>query len=217
MIKDGPSGRWDWRPGIQVEHPTHVSADGQSWWDITVPNIDRREHLQDFKMVPGGRLSGRVLDPATKVPLKRLDLIIASPPGRNPRFHSYARTDDEGRFTSEPLFPGEYVVDVNSTELGHPVLGRVQIEAKKTLEKEFLQDKLKWAIAMGVTAVNGKNRIEGLQAFTMTTRETYDDGRKSTTKHFILLPDRYRSEIRFDGEDRAGGEHPRGRLHEAIA
>jgi hypothetical protein len=202
MIKDEPSGRWDYEPGMRLLHPTHISADGKSWWDIRVPGIDRKEHAQDFKMVPGGRLAGRVLDPRTKTPLKRLDLNIGSPTGRNPRFHVYARTDDEGRFTSEPLFPGEYVVDVNSAELCMPVLGKVRIEAKKTLEAEFSQDKLQWAIAEGVTARNGKNRLESLRAFTMTTRETHGDGRTSTTKRFILLPDRYRCETRFDGDDK---------------
>ena len=54
---------------------------------------------------------------------------------------------------------------------------------------------------MGVTAVNGKNRIVELRAFTMTTRQTHDDGRTSTTKHFCLQPDRYRRQIRFDGDD----------------
>ncbi len=200
MIKAEPGDRWDLRPGMRIEHPTHVSADGKSWWDITVPGIDRKEHVQDFRMVPGGRLAGRVLDPKTRVPLKRLSLNIGSPSKRNSRFHVYARTDDEGRFTSEPLFPGEYVVYVNVTELGMPELGRVRIEAKKTLEKEFSQDKLKWAIAMGVTAHNGKNRLEDLKAFTVTTRETDGNGRKSTVKHFVLLPDRYRSETRYDGD-----------------
>jgi hypothetical protein len=202
MIEDGPSGRWDWRPGMRLEHPTHASADGKSWWDIRVPGIDRKEHVQDFEMVPGGRLAGRVLDPKTKAPLKRLGLNIGSPTGRNPRFHVYARTDDGGRFISEPLFPGEYVVDVNSAELGMPVLGKVQIEAKKTLEMEFSQDKLRWAIAEGVTARNGGSRLEALRAFTVTTGETHGDGRTSTTKHFILPPDRYRCETRFDGDDK---------------
>jgi hypothetical protein len=129
-------------------------------------------------------------------------LNIGSPLGRNPRFHVYACTDDEGRFTSEPLFPGEYVTDVNSAELGMPVIGKVQIEAKKTLEMEFSQDKLKWAIAMGVTARNGKNRLEDLKAFTVTTREIDGNGRKSTVKQFFLLPDRYRAETRHEGDDK---------------
>jgi RNA polymerase sigma factor (sigma-70 family) len=201
-FKQDPSGRWDWRPGMRLMHPTHVSADGKSWWDIDVPGIDRQEHAQDFRMVPGGWLKGRVLDPKTKKPLRRLDLRIGGPDTRRPKFHVYARTDDAGQFTSEPLFPGEYAIDVNVPELNYPVLGRVQIEARKTLEQDLSQDRLRWAIAKGVTAINGKNRLEEIKAITMTTRETHDDGRQSTTKHFILIPDRYRCELRYDGDDK---------------
>ncbi len=217
MIKDGPSGRWDWRPACGSSiRPMSAPTDSPGGTSRSPTSIAGSTSRTSRWFLAGGSRAG-CSTPGRRCPSKRLDLTIGSPPGAIPGSTVYARTDDEGRFTSEPLFPGEYVVDVNSTELGHPVLGRVQIEAKKTLEKEFLQDKLKWAIAMGVTAVNGKNRIEGLQAFTMTTRETDDDGRKSTTKHFILLPDRYRSETRFDGDDKTRGEHLRGRLHETVA
>lgn len=200
MVGDGANGRWDWRTGLRLEHPTHVNADGKSWRDIQVPGIDRREHVQDFRMVPGGRLRGRVLDPKIGKPLRRLDLIIASPDLRRHRFKVDARTDDDGRFVSETLFPGEYVVVANVPELNYRELGRFRIEATQTLKRDFAQDRRAWAIARGISALYGKNRLQELTAFTMTTRETHDDGRTSTTKHEMLLPDRYRRETRDEGD-----------------
>lgn len=201
-VKDESTGRWDFYVGIQVAHPTHVSADGNSWWDIRVPNVDRREQIQNFKMVPGGWLRGRVVDTKTKQPVAGAHLRIHGPPGRRAKFHSYATTDGDGRFTSEPLFPGKYVVDVNSPELRMLVLGEVVIETGKTAVEEFSLDKLSWAIARAMEAHGGSARLEPLKAFTATTRETTDAGKtKMTVKHFIELPDRYRFEIEKDGDD----------------
>ena len=53
------------------------------------------------------------------------------------KFHAYATTDDGGRFRSISLFPGEYDVEVNSTTLDYPVIGRVKVEPGKVATATF--------------------------------------------------------------------------------
>src|SRR5262249_17527057 len=83
----------------------------------------------------GGHIEGLLKDATTHDPLKNLNLRVTQRPnaqGRGSRFWWYATTDDKGRFRTISLFPGEYDVDVNSTTMGYPVLGRGKVEAGKT-------------------------------------------------------------------------------------
>jgi RNA polymerase sigma factor (sigma-70 family) len=202
MTKRADADKWDYYVGMQIEHPTHVSADGSSWRDITVPNIDRKETIYNYSMVPGGRIKGRVLDPKTKAPVAGMDLRFLSPSPRNAKFHTYATTDKEGRFTTETLFPARYVIDVNSSELGYVVLGNVPVTASETFESAFSFETLQWAATKAIEAHSGSMRLGSLRAMAETTRETYEDGKKTTRKELIQLPDRYRCEIRDDGDDK---------------
>ena len=135
--KDEP---WDFYIGIRLVHDTHVCADGMSWHDITVSTKPGHSQKQDFKMVPGGKVTGTIVDAKTKMPLK-LDLRLLSPVsndrGHNVKYSAYLPSDENGRFTSPSLFPGEYTIDVNATTLRYPLLGQVKVEAKKTVEVNF--------------------------------------------------------------------------------
>jgi len=136
-IKDEENQSWDQFVGMELFHPTQVSADGFSWWDIRVPGIDRHEYIKDFKMMAGGDLVGTVVDAASGNGVSDLDLRVISPSPHAAKFSRYARTDAEGRFSATALYPGEYVVDVNSQKLGYPVLGKIKVEAKKAAEVRF--------------------------------------------------------------------------------
>jgi RNA polymerase sigma factor (sigma-70 family) len=202
MTKAASAGPWDLYVGMRVKHPNHVSADGKSWWDITVPNADRRVHVHDFRMVRGGKLAGQLLDPKSNTPLAGVDIRIQSPSPRNVKFHVYATTDAAGRFTSEALFPGEYVVDINSPELGYPVLGNATIAADQTKEERFSFDELSLLVARAVGAHSGSMRLGWIKAVTATTQDRQTGEKLITTKQFIQLPDRFRFESRVDGDDK---------------
>ena len=196
LIKDEPSGRWDHFVGMKVEHATHVSADGRSWWDIDVPTVDRREQIKNFRMVPGGRLKGRLLDPKTKEPVGGVALRIHGRSDHETTFDSYATTDLQGPFTSEALFPGRYIVDVNSPELNMLALGTVEIEKSKILDSEFSLDKLRWAIARAIEGTGGSMRLDVLKAYSATVRQTVVGAPAATTmKYSVQRPDQYRVEI----------------------
>ena len=46
------------------------------------------------------------------------------------KFIAYATTDDTGNFTSEPLYPGNYLIEENVVQ--YPVLGEVEVRANQT-------------------------------------------------------------------------------------
>jgi len=52
MILDEENQRWDYFIGMMVSCPGFKSADGKSWWDLRVPQIDRHVIKKDFIMVP---------------------------------------------------------------------------------------------------------------------------------------------------------------------
>lgn len=195
MTKKDKADRWDLYVGVQIFHPTHASEDGHSWWDLTVPGINGHEEVRDFKMIPGGAVSGRIVDADTGKPMPGLDLRVMSPGPRNVKFNRYATTDKDGRFDVPALFPGEYTIDVNSPRLSYPVLGQVRIEAKKTAELSYtMKASHETWVARIFHEYGGRQKLEGLRAFTQTVREPGAGGRMTVTKHFVQLPDRYRYE-----------------------
>jgi len=110
-----PNGVGALYTGMQLVHPTHVPADGQSWRDVTTPTTDG-EQIVDLVMTPGGKIRGLVTDadngrPASKLSLRIHDGFFKG--GDDGQFHAYATTDAGGKFESEPLFPGRYVVEIN--------------------------------------------------------------------------------------------------------
>jgi hypothetical protein len=100
------------------------------------------EHVEtlDLKMTLAGHVDGILKDAKTGQPIKNLDLRLMYPintRGHGSTFHTYATTDGEGRFRSDSLFPGEYDVDVNSSLMRFPMLGRVKVEPGKTTAITF--------------------------------------------------------------------------------
>ncbi len=118
--------------GMQVEHTTHVSADGNSWWDIQVPMRDGHVETRDFVLTLGGKVRGSIMDPVTgrgaKVDLR----IYHESPGRH--FRDYATTGESGEFVTAPLAPGLYTIDVNEPKLRFPKLGEAVVVAGKEAE-----------------------------------------------------------------------------------
>jgi protocatechuate 3,4-dioxygenase beta subunit len=76
--------------------------------------------------------------------------------GHAATFDAYAKTDDQGRFRSISLFPGEYDVEVNSTTLGYPVIGQVKVEPGKDTAATFDAVSLPRIIVGRIVDMNGK-------------------------------------------------------------
>ena len=122
--------------GVRIEHPTHVEADGRSWRDVHIPP----DGTLDLKLVPAGRIEGTLKDAKTGEPLRKLELRIMTPVGSHGHgstFHVYATTDEKGWFRSLGLFPGEYDVEVNSSTLDYPVVGRARVAPGATTVVDF--------------------------------------------------------------------------------
>lgn len=131
MTKRDDADDWSLYTGIQLEHPTHASADGKSWWDIEAPRNPGHVQTRDFRMVPGGAIAGTVVDQTSAQPIGKLDLRIKGAKDQPHDVLRYTTTDDKGAVRETALFPGEYDVDVNSPKFSYPVIGHVTIEAGK--------------------------------------------------------------------------------------
>lgn len=117
--------------GVQVKHDKLVPADGKNWRDIEIEF--GTTHRLDMAMTAGGFITGQLLDdngqPRADLPLR----IMLTAPGirkGSTNFAAYATTDATGTFTSEPLFPGTYVIEENG--LPYAVLGEVAVKANET-------------------------------------------------------------------------------------
>jgi beta-lactamase regulating signal transducer with metallopeptidase domain/protocatechuate 3,4-dioxygenase beta subunit len=132
------NGRSDWFTGVQFKHPEFVPADGKSWRDISVPNEPDHVEVLDLKMVGGGKIRATVIDPTSSKPISDLDLRIYNGSldrNKTGDFLAYAKTDAEGSFTSEPLFPGHYVVEINDNNYrgkNYPKIGQADVRAGET-------------------------------------------------------------------------------------
>ncbi len=137
LIRDESSGRWDYFVGIQIEHATWVSADGRSWWDLTVSSAPGAVTRFDLTLIPGGAVEGVVRDADAGAP-RSVDLrLYLQPPGD---FLRYATTDERGAFRQSALFPGRYVADLNEPGLEYPVIGEFDVRAGQTTRVD-------WAVA----------------------------------------------------------------------
>ncbi|MBX3407085.1 MAG: hypothetical protein KF869_10000 [Phycisphaeraceae bacterium] len=119
--------------GVRIEHDTHVPREGESWFDMTVPNVDRHVTSRDFVMMPGGVLDGEI-----KIEhgfaWTGLDLRFMPTSGKGT--HWYATTDRKGRFATKAMVRGEYSVQWNSPQADYPELAHVKIEpGQRTMVK----------------------------------------------------------------------------------
>lgn len=118
--------------GVQVKHERLVPADGKNWRDINGPQIGTPQRL-DMQMTAGGFIAGQLIDnnkqPRSNLPLR----IMLTAPGvqkGSSNFVVYATTDANGAFTSEPLYPGTYVIEENMDSF--TVLGEIHVTAGQT-------------------------------------------------------------------------------------
>jgi len=212
----GEAGRWDLGVGVRVEHPTHASDDRRSWWELRVPDVDGREYVKDFTMVPGGSLEGRVVDADTGKPLPGVNLLVEGVLSQQGKFGRHAMTAEDGRFVLAGFFPGPYTIRVELTglfpgeyadeaDLSRPgllVRGHVTIAAQQRTRVDFpIKAATEAWVAKVLEAHGGEKALGALSAFTETIRTTPGGGKATTVKHFIQLPDKYRSETRYSGED----------------
>lgn len=128
MILEEPSQRWDLFVGMRIEHATMASADGLSWWDVTVPTIPGNVMHKDFRLVPGGTISGVLRERGSDRPLE-LDMRLYTGSDHAMQYYRYAKTDENGRFRETALFPGHYTVDLNSVNPWYPVVGEFDVRA----------------------------------------------------------------------------------------
>lgn len=125
--------------GVQFHHPQYVPADGQSWRDLSLQLKEPYQEEFNLKMTRGGFIKGTVVDPQTGKPMPNLDLRIGNLFFLNDKrnwFMVYTTTDEAGQFTTAPLFPGKYLIEINdsnfSSEYRYPKIGSAQVEAGKT-------------------------------------------------------------------------------------
>ena len=125
--------------GLQVGHPEFVPADGQSSRDLSLQLKEPYQEEFNLKMTRGGFIKGTVVDPQTGKPMPDLDLRIGNSfflKDKSNTFLVYATIDKSGQFTTAPLFPGKYLIEINdsnfSSEYRYPKIGSAQVEAGKT-------------------------------------------------------------------------------------
>jgi len=116
---------WCWHTGITLEHPDYASPDGSTWWDVTTPIRARQRTTQDFIFARAGRIEGVIQD-AEGFPAGDLDLrIMTEQEGRG---CVYATTDHRGRFSTQGLAPGAYIIQWNAPMADYAELARVTVK-----------------------------------------------------------------------------------------
>lgn len=114
-------------PGMRIEHREMVAGDGQTWWDIDVPTGKSVE--KNFAMVRGGNISGTLKFGSGDWTLREFDVRIIS---ADQKRTWYAKTDNGGSFTTEALFPGEYIVQANDGRMNYPEIVTLTVVAAGT-------------------------------------------------------------------------------------
>ncbi|QDU12288.1 Regulatory protein BlaR1 [Gimesia maris] len=133
--------------GVQFQHPEYVPADGQSWRDLSLQLKEPYQEEFNLKMTRGGFIKGTVVDPQTGKPMPDLDLRIGNSfflKDKRKTFMVYATTDEAGQFTTAPLFPGKYLIEINNVHFQgryrYPKIGSARVEADKTTELKLTSD-----------------------------------------------------------------------------
>ncbi|MCI0335751.1 MAG: carboxypeptidase regulatory-like domain-containing protein [Planctomycetes bacterium] len=172
MARSDNDGPWLYT-GIQFKHPEMVPADGKSWRDLRV--LNKKEHVEELNltMTRGGKISGVVLHPDSDQPVPKLDLRIYNgfDEGKETGdFHVYATTGDDGSFTSEPLFPGRYVIDINDNNFAgqspYPKIGHADVRPGETTNlristRELLELQDPFQITGTAIGDDGKSMVYG--------------------------------------------------------
>lgn len=125
--------RWDYFVGMTLSHPKFASADGKSWWDIRVPQVDRHVTYKDFSMITGGTLTGVVVDQHGHA-VANLHLRIKTPQDKwkETPYIRYTTTDTSGHFNEPGLYPRKYEIELNSPKLRYPVIGKAEVQVNRT-------------------------------------------------------------------------------------
>ncbi len=115
--------------GMRLEHSSHVSSDGKSWWEQTIPYIKGKTHVKNFTLIPGGTVYGRVFD-AESNPVANFDMKmdVASPSGT--AYLRYVTTDESGNFKVTGLPAGICIINANDSDWANlSVIGKSTVVA----------------------------------------------------------------------------------------
>lgn len=125
---DAKERRWHLSVGMRIVHSMYSSVDGETWWEIAADVPEGGEHRHDLRFAKGGKIKGQVLNARGDFPAGDLSLKFER---EDHSGTSYARTDHRGRFESESLAPGEYVILWNSPLTDYMELARVPVQRER--------------------------------------------------------------------------------------
>lgn len=150
---DEAADTWHISVGMRVVHGVYASADGETWWEIDAETREGVAHRHDLHLAKGGKIRGEVLNARGDFPAGDLSLKIER---EDHSGVSYARTDHRGRFESEAMGPGEYVVLWNSPLMEYVELARVAVQRERAT-------KMTIRITVSVTAKAGSVGYEVME------------------------------------------------------
>jgi hypothetical protein len=120
--------------GMRLEHSTHVSSDGNYWWDESLPYVEGKPHVKNFTLVAGGTIFGRVVNVDAK-PMADFDMRMDVTSTTGAAYLRYITTDESGNFKATGLPAGNCVIKANDGDwVNRAVLGVAVVVSKGETE-----------------------------------------------------------------------------------
>ena len=194
-----PPGRWRIVANAQERGYIEQFYNDKPGWDeadlVSVSAGDAVTGI-DFRLRTGASISGRVVDGATGLPIRDVE-IGAEQTGDGRRV--YARFDSEGRYTIGGLSSGTYVVEANAHEHGYV--------------NEFYRGQTSWETA-DLVSIAGSRSVEGID-FALQPGQTIT-GRVTDALTGVPIEGADVNAERDDGNYSAGANTDREGMYELI-